>query len=475
MAAHLTYALLVLLTFSLGITASYAQEEVNEEQVVETEVTETEVIETPSNETQTTETQSVEAQLQAIKPQVIEPRTTGIYGNATTLFQAPSPLLNAFREKKFVYPFYQYLDLSVVNPRYNVGSNFYLRGRKVFNGTQESLDVYNAFLDFSNDANTAQLRVGRIINTESVNFVLMDGAMASYKPIDGLELIAYGGYQKRNLQPDPEEPTDSFGIYGAKLKTDALLGSLITVGYEMYDPDDFSTRQFVNVTFNRVVPFTDYADIYGLAEIDVGEGNLGLLTAGVGITVLRNLYLNMEYDTYNIDKDRDEFRLDPIYDTIAEGRMQQAKAALTYVATSYLEVKGSYAFSNYDRPAGDSTNGNIARAGFDFDFRDRIGLRAFQGFYLIEGAGGNDYAVGTNTSLFEQITNSWQLEFAFAYAYYDKITNQDGNAFSYLIGSEYLIFRNLLLRTGMEFNTNPDFNKDVRVNLGLSYNFSVNP
>lgn len=155
--------------------------------------------------------------------------------------------------------------------------------------------------------------------------------------------------------------------------------------------------------------------------------------------------------------------------------MQQAKAALTYVATSYLEVKGSYAFSNYDQPAGDSTNGNIARAGFDFDFRDRIGLRAFQGFYLIEGAGGNDYAVGMNTSLFEQITNSWQLEFAFAYAYYDKITNQDGNAFSYLIGSEYLIFRNLLLRTGMEFNTNPDFNQDVRVNLGLSYNFSVNP
>lgn len=438
MAAHLTHSLLALLLFSLGITAAYAQN-------------------------------------QTIKPQVIEPRSTGIYGNTTTLFQAPSPILNAFREKKFIYPFYQYLDLSVVNPRYNIGSNFYLRGRKIFNGSQESLDIYNAFLDFSNDANTAGLRVGRIINTESVNFVLMDGVMARLKPLDGFELVAYGGYQKRNLQPDPEEPTDSFGIYGVKLKTDAILGSLISVGYELYDPDDFSARQFINVSFNRVVPFTDYADIYGLAEIDVGEGNLGLLTAGVGITVLRNLYVNLEYNTYNIDEDRDEFLLDPIYDTFAEGRMQQAKVGLTYVAATFLEVKGSYAYSNYDVPAGESTNGNIARLGFNFDFLEEIGLRAFQGLYFIEGTGDDDYAVGVNTSLYEQLTNYWQLEFAFAYAYYDKITNQEGNAFSYIIGSEYLIFRNLLLRTGVEFNTNPDFSQDVRVDLGLSYNFSVNP
>ena len=404
----------------------------------------------------------------------IEPRSTGIYGNAYALFQAPSPLLNAFRNKKFVYPFYQYLDLSVVNPRNNFSFNSFLRGREVFNGDQESLDVYNAFLQFGNDARTYELRIGRQINTESVNFVLMDGALARIKPIEGIELVAYGGYQKRNLQPDPEEPTDSFGIYGIKLKTDAILGSLISVGYELYDPDDFSTRQFINVTFNRVVPFTDFADVYGLAEIDIEEGNLGLLTAGVSVTVLRSLYVNLEYDTYNLDQDRDEFLLDPIFDLFSDGRMQQAKVGITFVPTTYLEINGSYAFSHYDVIEDDSTNGNIVKMGLNFDFWRQIGLRAFQGFYYIEGAGDNDYAVGMNTSIYEQLTSNWQLEFAFAYAYYDKITNQDGNAFSYIVGSEYVLFRNLVMRTAIEFNTNPDFEKDVRVDLGLSYYFSTN-
>ncbi len=406
--------------------------------------------------------------------EIIRPQSVGVYGDATLLFQAPSPLLTPFRNKKYVYPFYQYLDLSAVSPEHNISFNTFLRGREVFNGSQESLDVYNAFLEFGNDAKTYELRVGRMLNTESVNFVLMDGAMARIKPIDGLEVVAYGGYQKRNLQPDPEEPTDSFGVYGVKLKTDAILGSLISVGYELYDPDGYSTRQFVNVAFNRVVPFTDYADIYGLAEIDVGEGNLGLLTAGVGITVLRSLYVNLEYDNYNLDEDRDEFRLDPIFDTFSEGRMQQAKVGITFVPTTYLEINGSYAFSHYDVIADNSTNGNIVRLGFNVDFWQQFGLRAFQGFYYIEGAGSNDYAVGMNTSVYEQITSDWQLEFAFAYAYYDKITNQDGNAFSYILGSEYVIYRNLVMRTAIEFNTNPDFDKDVRVDLGLSYYFSKN-
>lgn len=405
--------------------------------------------------------------------QMIRPRSLGLYGNAFALFQAPTPILNADRDKKYVYPFYQYLDLSANSPEHNVYFNTFLRGREIFNGDQESLDVYNAFVNISNTPGTFEVRLGRQAITEGVNFVLMDGASVSVKPIKGLELIAYGGYQENDLQPEPERPGDSFGIWGVKLKTDAILGSLISVGYEMYAPDHFSTRQFINVAFNRAVPFTDYADVYGLAEIDVGEGNLGLLTTGVGITVLRSLYINLEYDNYNLDKDRDEYRLDPIFDLFSDGRLQQAKVGITFVPLSYLEINGSYAYSNYDSGDDNNTNGNIAKLGFNFDFWEEIGLRAFQGMYYIEGSGNTDYAVGLNTSLYEQVMSNWQLQFAFAYAYYNKITNQSGNAFSYIVGSDYVLLKNLVLRTALEFNTNPDFHRDIRVDLGLSYFFST--
>ena len=403
----------------------------------------------------------------------IRPRSLGLYGNAFMLFQAPTPLRNADGDKKYVYPFYQYLDLSTVSPDHNVYFNTFLRGREIFNGDQESLDVYNAFVGISNTPGTYEIRLGRQAVTEGVNFVLMDGALVTVKPLKGLEITAYGGYQENDLQPEPERPGDSFGLFGVKLKTDAILGSIISVGYELYAPDDFSSRQFINVAFNRVVPFTDYADIYGLAEIDVGEGNLGLLTTGVGITVLRSLYLNLEYDNYNLDKERDEYRLDPIFDIFSVGRLQQARVGVTFVPVSYLEINGSYAYSHYDPSEDESANGNIAKLGFMFDFWKDIGLRAFQGFYYIDGGGETDYAVGLNTSLYEQVMSGWQLQFAFAYAYYDKITNQSGNAFSYILGSDYVLMKDLVLRTALEFNTNPDFHRDIRVDLGLSYFFST--
>ncbi len=405
--------------------------------------------------------------------EIIRPRSLGMYGNASLLFQAPTPYRNLDGDKKYVYPFYQYMDLSAAYPEHNVFFNTFFRGREVLGGDQESLDVYNAFVQFSNTPGTYEVRLGRQAVTEGVNFVLMDGALVRLKPIHGLELTAYGGYQENDLQPEPERPGDSFGLFGVKLKTDAILGSVITVGYELYAPDDFSSRQFVNASFKRAVPYTDFADVYALAEIDVGEGNLALLTTGVGIVVLRSLYLNLEYDNYEMDKDRNEYKLDPIFDVFSVGRLQQARVGLTFVPTSYLEVKGSYSYSHYDHVEDESTNGNIAKLGFNFNFWKEIGLRAFQGFYYIDAGGDTDYAIGLNTSLYQEVMTGWELQFAFAYAYYDKITNQSGNAFSYILGSDYVILQDLVLRTAVEFNTNPDFHRDIRVDLGLSYYFST--
>ena len=133
---------------------------------------------------------------------------------------------------------------------------------------------------------------------------------------------------------------------------------------------------------------------------------------------------------------------------------------MTGVQTCALPI-----FDDIDR------NGNIARLGFSWDFWRDIGLTVFNGFYYID-AGKDDYAFGLNFNLNEEIYNGLDLQFAFAYAYYKKITNQKGNAFSYIMGFEYLLVRNLVLRADLELNTNPDFNKDARVDLGLSYYFS---
>ncbi len=403
--------------------------------------------------------------------EMIRPRSIGYFGNTLTLFQAPSPLLLPDRRKKDIYPFYQYLEFYVASPDNNISFNTFLRERIIFNGDEDSFDVYNAFIQYNNNARTFELRLGRQIVTDSVNFFLLDGGLLRIRPIDGLQLVAYGGFQGKDLQPEPEQPIESFTAAGIKLVSDKFLGSSISIGYELYDPVDFPARHFLNVSFNRVVPFTDFADIYGLAEIDLGEGNLALLTLGVGITLTRFFYLNLEYDTYNLDEDRDEILLDPIFDIFSIDRLHQAKIGFTLIPTNFLEVQGSYAFSSYEVLNNEKTNGNIAKLGFAWDFWRGIGLRAFNGVYFIDGSS-DDYAFGLNLDVTEEIYRGLELEFSFAYAYYDKITNQEGNAFSYIMGIEYLLIRDLVVRTGVEFNTNPDFEKDVRVDLGISYSFS---
>ena len=129
----------------------------------------------------------------------------------------------------------------------------------------------------------------------------MDGALVRAKPMAGLDLVAYGGYQDADLQPYPEKPDRSFGTYGAQLKTSNLLGSLVTLGYHGLAPTNDSPRHFVDVGFRRAVPYTDRADVYSRLELDARKGDAAFVNAGVGVSVARPLYVNLEYDSYEPD------------------------------------------------------------------------------------------------------------------------------------------------------------------------------
>lgn len=398
------------------------------------------------------------------------PQSVGVFGNFYPIFQANSPLIRPDGSKKKIDPFYQYFELNAASPENHISFNTFLRGREILNGDDRSFDVYNAFLEFNNTNRTYDVRIGRQIITEGTNFVLLDGGLVRVRPIDGLQVVAYGGYQDRDAQPNPEEPQKSFSAFGIKLLSDKLLESIISVGYERFDPNGFSPRHFLNVNFNRAVPFTNSADVYSRAEIDLGEKNLALFTGGVGITPFSSLHLNLEYDTYKPDKNRDAFLQDRIFDLFSLSRLHEARVGATLIPATFLQISASYSFARYDVLNGTSTNGNIVKVGLSWDFWRQIGFKTFQGFYLIDGRQ-NDRAVGLNFGVSEEVLRGLDLQFSFAYAHFDSITNKSGNGFSYIMGTQYLVIRNLLLKAELEINSNPDFKRDVRPNLAVSYYF----
>jgi hypothetical protein len=118
-----------------------------------------------------------------------------------------------------------------------------------------------------------------------------------------------------------------------------------------------------------------------------------------------------------------------------------------------------------------SSHGNIWKLGFNWDFWRRLGLRAFNGMYLIEGRG-RDQAIGVNCGVSEEILRGLEAHLEFAYANFDSISSKDGDAYSYIGGVQYIVVRNLAVRAEVELNTNPDFRRDVRGNFGVSWYFS---
>ncbi|MEO6025952.1 MAG: hypothetical protein ABIR79_03690 [Candidatus Binatia bacterium] len=400
------------------------------------------------------------------------PSASGLYGNVYTAFQANTPLRRPFDDDKKVFPFYQYLDVRGFDPASKLSMSTFVRAREVANGDDATLDVYNANLEYRAFGDALQVRAGRQVLTEGTNFTLMDGALLRAKPMNGVDVVAYGGYQNADLQPYPEKPDRSFGTFGAKLKTSRLLGSLLTIGYHGLAPQDDSPRHFVDLGFRRAVPYTDFADVYSRLELDATKGHASFVNAGVGLSLAKPVYLNLEYDSYEPDPDHDRFLQDRIFDAFALDRLHEARIGLTYYATRWLDVSTSYSFATYDKQNDHTTYGHIAKLGMSWNFWRQLGLRAFNGVYYIDG-GGNDRAIGVNCGVSEEILRGLEIHAVFAFANFDSITGKHGDAFSYIFGTQYLVIRNVSLLAEMEYNTNPDFETDVRGNFGLTYTFSL--
>lgn len=399
------------------------------------------------------------------------PASSGFYGNVYTAFQANAPLRRPFDDDKKVYPFYQYVDVRGFSPKHDLSMSTFVRAREVANGDDATVDVYNANLEYRGLGGALQVRAGRQVLTEGTNFILMDGALVRAKPMDGVDVVAYGGYQDADLQPYPERPDRSFGTFGASVRSSRLLGSFVTLGYHGLAPADESPRHFLGVGFRRAIPYTDFADVYSRLELDVAQGDAAFVNAGIGMSVARPIYLNLEYDSYEPDPTGDRFLQDRIFDAFALDRMHEARAGVTYYATRWLDVSTSYSFATYDKQNDHTTYGHIVKAGMRWDFWQRLGLRAFNGFYFIDG-GGDDRAVGVNCGVSEEILRGLELHAVFAFARFDSRTGKHGNAYSYIFGTQYMLVRNVSLLAEMEYNTNPDFEVDVRGNFGVTYAFS---
>ncbi len=399
------------------------------------------------------------------------PSASGFYGNVYTAFQANTPLRRPLDDDKKVFPFYQYLDVRGFDPAHGLTLSTFARAREVANGDDATLDVYNANLEYRGLAGALQVRAGRQVLTEGTNFILMDGVLARAKPVAGLDVVAYGGYQDADLQPYPEKPDRNFGVFGATLRSTQLLGALATVGYHGLTPANEAPRHFVDFGFKRAVPYTDFADVYSRVELDVAEAVPTFINGGVGLSVARPLYLNLEYDSYKPDPNQDRFLQDRIFDIFALDRLHEARLGLTYNATRWLDVSTSYSFATYDRNNDQSTHGNIGKVSFAWNFWRQIGLRAFNGAYVIEG-GGRDRAVGVNCGLSQEILRGLEVHGVFAFANFDSISGKHGNAYSYIFGTQYMVVRNVSLLAEMEYNTNQDFETDLRGNFGITYAFS---
>jgi len=407
----------------------------------------------------------------------ISPQSFGYYGNFYTIsqFLEEQDIFLFDGQDTFegdnLFAFYQYFELAMAYPKYGVSFNTFLRYRDIFNGEAESFDVYNAYLQFKGVANLFDVRLGRQIIAESTDFILVDGGWLNFYPLDWLEFSVYGGVEpEEETHPEPEEPLERAGIIGVKMRLDGLLGSIITLGYERFDPEDFSGKNLFNFSFQRVLPFINTADIYSRGEVDLTDENFDLITVGLGVSPIRYLYFNFEFSSYEPDEDRDEFLQDPVFDLFSVERAYEVRLGIRLIPNEYLVVSSDYSLAHYNVLETEGRYGHIVNFGLSWDLRRELGLSTSQGVYFIDGDD-NNKAIGVRFSAYEEIIRGFQLQFSFALAHFETSSNKDDIAQSYIIGGEYLVLQDLAIKAGVEINSNPNFEGDLRTNLGLNYYF----
>lgn len=365
-----------------------------------------------------------------------------------------------------------YLGLAVDQPKWHISAETNMRLFRDFNRHFDDYDLYQAVLHIR-PIDALQIDFGRQFVNQGFSAEILDGIQLQIMPKGYVHLVLYTGIPR----------SDEIGDFN---KNDGLLSGL-TLGLKNVSRTNAQVHaawRKVNIRFNDLkendeifvgANLSHQLDVkasplfYGLIEYNVAGKVLDAGSGGIDLYPSRRVGLNLEFNVFNVNKESDR---PTILGLFTQGRMLSGRFASTWtLIPEHLDLVESYSYQRVEIQSRVHRNGHLIDTALHISFDD-LGLHIAPGYYFANSFGGTLH--GARISIHEQFTDEFYADVGFDFTTYNKITNDNDNAYSLVAWSGYEIFKGWTVAAGFEYNRNNLLTRDIRGSMQISFNYDRN-
>ena len=341
-------------------------------------------------------------------------------------------------------------------------------------------DLYLASARVPGAVEGLDLTVGRQWLNESLGGALVaDGGTLRVGGDGPLQATVFGGVP-RYFEPTygVEKQSQNESVFGGSIEDDDFGDGRLEVGYFQQYRKGKTLRQLVSANVTQ-----EYANVvgrpnfYGSFAFDASQASVDFGNVGVNLVFDEmNLRFNLEgnyYQPQDRGRSRPEIdinrREDGIFELFSVSEMWQVRTGLRYQVNPEISAYADYSFQDYASVVGEREVGHVASVGAVW-LPENDGLELVRAEYYVADSGGGNVNGGKvlyENRVYEQLTLRAKLDLA----YYDKATNQNGIAFSSLLGVAYEVAEGVTCGMSLEALHNRRFDADIRVGFGVIYEF----
>ncbi|MCD8554994.1 hypothetical protein [Seleniivibrio sp.] len=353
-----------------------------------------------------------------------------------------------------------------------LGFNFY--GRFATDSEEDSdsqSDVYSAYLDYTSFQNAVEVKAGRFSYIGN-RFLTLDGALATVRTDYKFGVTAFAGKPQyfdadgRHINEEFRKTGDK--MYGGRVFLNGVKDMTGYVSYSKEYDSDLTYQEFTGLGLGRVFALSgkNILSIDAKGEYDMLEHNFyrGTIRAYLKRDALR---LIAEGSKYNV-KDGTNYDDVLIISNFSTGQEEKMAFTVQYAFSENVSPYVSVVHSKIEQESGDIVNGQIYKAGADFDWFKTKGVTANIEGYYYDSETAN--AKGASAALDWSLTKQFRLTFEGETLRLENYVT-DENIYSLYADAEYNIMKDLTLSIYAENSKETYYLPENRYGVKAVYSF----
>jgi len=332
-----------------------------------------------------------------------------------------------------------------------IGFTFF--GRYVYDESiqEDYTDVYSAYIDYSSFQDTLQVRVGRFSYVAN-RFLTLDGIQATLRTDFMLGATAFAGVPEY-FDSDGRHVNESFRdtgdrLYGAKVFLNGVKDTTGFISYSKEEEEDVTFQEILGLGAGYRFNISD-AQMHanGSVQYDIEAGNI---YKGAGKLYMKygNLIVNTDFATYNV-QDGSTYADELIISNFSSGKQDKYALSVQYDITKNISPYVSAVYARMEMPSGLVANGEIYKAGSNFNYFKEIGVMTTAEGYFYNSEVSN--ARGGSFDIDWSMTRTFRLNFEAEMLRVEN-TKTEKTIYSLYMKAEYDLLKDLTVSIFAENN-----------------------